>query len=181
LYRHSLIHQLMIFWILRGVVDQCSEVSEENTAFNFMVTDAGSRVCCGGFGGRGRNLSYPKVEESWPSDSLWLGMARLRAPTLLHNRHIAFLPNTFATTLISILKMEAVLFFRNVGLLIRYAASHSLFVLYDYSACDMCQSCLDRLYSRNSEVMTCFIALVNCDGRTLSRRILQVKIRDRTF
>lgn len=58
----------MIFWILRHVVDQCSEVSEENTAFIFRVTDAGSRVCCGGLGG-GRNLSYPKVEESWPSNS----------------------------------------------------------------------------------------------------------------
>jgi hypothetical protein len=111
----------------------------------------------------------------------WLGMASLRAPTLLHHRYIPFLPTTFGTTLTSILKMEAVLFFRNVGFLIRSAASHSLFVLYDYSACDMCQCCLDRRYSRNSEVMTCFIALVNCDGRTLSRRILQVKIRDRTF
>jgi hypothetical protein len=46
--------------------------------------------------------------------------------------------------------------------------------------CDMCQSCFDRRFSRNGEVMTCFIALVNCDGRALSWRILQVNIRDRT-
>ena len=58
------------------------------------------------WGGEGVCLIWGSWRKAGPLTLPWLGMARLRAATLLHNRHIPFLPTTFATTLTSISNLE---------------------------------------------------------------------------
>jgi hypothetical protein len=169
------IHWFFI-WLYFGIllhVDQCSGVSEENVAFIFRVSCWFTRM-----------LRWIRGEKSsvlfggrWKTVP-WLSMARHRAATFLHNRHIPLLPTTLASTRTSTSNFEdgGGMFLRNFGV----PSITQLICPLGLLRCDMCQSCFDRRVSRNSEVMTRFIALVNCDGRAISWRILQVNIRDRT-